>query len=310
MRRLLRIASCTLALAGFVLFTAPARATDIDGPDDCAKPSEDWGDAPECIPAYGPAGPPAQFPTCSGSCGVGTQELFCGPPLSTPPGPTGFVHHTMFPGSPGPFWLGCYLIPGGPLGIDTDPDGKTSNPAGPSSCAPIPTDCAEPAFGTVFGQDECYGDGSDAGITAPLSFVACTGNAVPFNAWYCGPQQQLPVFLNILVDWTGDSDWNDNASCAGACAPEWAVKNVPIALTPGCNALTSPAFPAGPRIGHAWMRISLTFTPVSDDYPWAGSANEPGGLFRDGETEDYPVDIQGATPARLSSWGGIKGIYR
>jgi hypothetical protein len=88
------------------------------------------------------------------------------------------------------------------------------------------------------------------------------------------------------------------------------VKNVPVTLVPGCNALVSPSFRVGPREGGAWMRITLTGTPVTDDFPWAGSASIPAGVFTGGETEDYPVEIipslvsVGDPPRRGGLWMG------
>src|SRR5205823_4970223 len=122
-------------------------------------------------------------------------------PISTPPGPTGFVHHLQAAGSPGNYWLGCYVNAIGPLGIDSEPDGKVNTPpSGISAChAGLPTDCVEPAFpGMAFDQDECYTDGSDAGVTAPPSLSICSSSSVRYFTSNCGQQRQ--VFLNLLVD--------------------------------------------------------------------------------------------------------------
>jgi hypothetical protein len=93
-----------------------------------------------------------------------------------------------------------------------------------------------------------------------------------------------------------DGDWNDNFSpcVAGAgCAHEWAVKNQFIVLTPGCQTHTSPSFLVGPNAGRGWVRITLTSSPVGDDFPWDGSAGPTGdGFFRGGETEDYLAVIR------------------
>jgi hypothetical protein len=105
----------------------------------------------------------------------------------------------------------------------------------------------------------------------------------------------------VIADWNQDGDWNDVARCgvAGAetCAPEWAVKNAQVAVRPGCDSLDTPVFQVGPNTGGSWMRITLTLAPVTDDFPWAGSAVNvlPGGgasgSFAGGETEDYPISI-------------------
>ena len=273
---------------------------------------EDWGDAPEGVAAY-PWGILAHFPTCFGPSAPGTQELECTPPLSTPPGVTGYVTHVATPGDPAHFWLGC-TTPAGLPAVDGESDGKMNNTGAlTSQCATnVSVDCVEPAFGMSFGQDECYGDLVDAGLSGPmLAFARCSVSAVPYTAYNCS-SNPLPVFLNILVDWNQDEDWNDMIMCtqANRCAPEWAVKNAPVILGPGCNWLVSPSFQVGPKEGGSWMRITLTFAPVTDDFPWAGSALVPGGVFSGGETEDYPVEITpslvsvGGAPRRNGLWMG------
>jgi hypothetical protein len=296
----------------------PAFSTDVDPPpvDDCAELRVDFGDAPEGYPAY-PAGAMGKFPTCAGPGPIGTAELFC-PPISTPPGPAGAVIHVSDPTDPSTkFWLGCYTstsVPAVPIGIDSDADGKTASPAaGFSFCGGIATDCIEAAFGTTYDQDECYADGSDAGLMAAPSLVACSPGFVAFDAWACGTVPQ--VFLNILIDYNEDGDWNDNFDCgagptAPICAYEWAVKNHPISLITGCNALISPLFTVGPEPGRGWMRITLSRDPVPDDFPWHGSAGTPTERLAGGETEDYPVFIDEPTSTEGSTWGRVKTLYR
>jgi len=252
---------------------------------------QDFGDAPEEAQAY--PGVPGRFPTCSFPSPPGTWDFVCAP-ISSAPGPqgTGYVKHVSNANDNIQFWLGC-----GDgittLGVDGEPDGKMNDTGGPLSfCNQGPVDCAE-FLGLTWGQDECYGD-LDAGLAGPLlKFRTCTTSTVDFHTYNC--KGQADAFLNILVDMNQDGDWNDNLLCSAAagCAYEWAVKNVPIPLGPGCELHTSPPFLVGPRAGKGWLRITLTRTPVSDDFPWNGSAGPAGdGVFSGGETEDYPVVIR------------------
>jgi hypothetical protein len=152
-------------------------------------------------------------------------------------------------------------------------------------------DCTEFIGPLPFGQDECYGD-SDAGLPSFVSFGRCSTQAVRMNAYNCS-DHNVTVYMNLLVDWNQDGDWNDNPLCFQnkICAPEWAVKNIVVTMVPGCNAIVSPTIQVGPREGDAWMRITLSSDPVPDDFPWNGSAGIPGGALKGGETEDYPVRI-------------------
>ena len=119
--------------------------------------------------------------------------------------------------------------------------------------------------------------------------------------------------LSLSAD-AGDGDWNDSFDCGGPSAPlcsyEWAVKNVPIGLSPGCNTITSPTFVVGPNPSPSWMRITISRDKASDSFPWSGASSSSGSNFRDGETEDYPVQIDDPTPTFKSSWGRVKTIYR
>jgi len=300
----MRLLVCVLAAAPLLL-TQPAAATDVDGPNDCVRQIHDYGDAPETVPAY-PGPVPGNFPTCIAPGGVGTQTFVC-PPISTPPGPTGFVHHAQF-GSPSNYWLGCYANALGPYGIDTEPDGKTNSPAvGISFCSGIPTDCVEGAFGMTFDQDECYADGSDAGVRRP-SLIACRTATITMDISNCNLPRQ--AFLNVCVDFNRDGDWNDNFPCPGACAYEWAIVNVPIAIPPGCLTFVSPPFLVGPQPGPGWMRVSISDDAMPPDYPWNGTVSLPGSVARGGETEDYPVFIDEHIGVAPSTWGNMKTLYR
>jgi hypothetical protein len=129
-------------------------------------------------------------------------------------------------------------------------------------------------------------------------FGACSTQTVTFQAYSCATQNQ-DVFLNILVDWNQDGDWNDNEICPDVklCAPEWAVKNRVIELKSGCGTYSSPVIQVADSLGRAWMRITLTREPVSNDFPWNGSGSAPNFYYPDGETEDYLVQIIPSTVA-------------
>jgi hypothetical protein len=278
--RVMRGLCVTLLLAGSV----PPRGWAA-GP--CSSSYTDFGDAPEDIVAY-PSGVVGRFPTCMKPSPAGTQEIDCGAALSTLPGVTGFVmHHEL--AATGNFWLGCYPGPGG---LDSEPDGKLAlmGIAG-SGCLVGAPDCTESMGGTqTYAQDECFGDGSDAGLVALPNLVACGTSHVDLAAYSCGAT--LKVYLNVLIDWNQDGDWNDNIACnAAACAPEWAVKNAPYMISGGCNPIASPNFRVGPNPGQTWMRLTLSYEPVNDDFPWAGSTTMSSGYLHGGETEDYPLTI-------------------
>jgi len=284
--RVLVLASC---------LASAVHATDVDGPDDCTRPNQDFGDAPEGTAVLAYPGVPGRFPTCIAPGPIGTQNVACVPPISSAPGPAGYVKHNSAVGAP-IYWLGCGAA--APMGIDSETDGKVNNSAilgASSACALIPTDCVEAAFGLSFGQDECYGS-TDAGVLRP-NLRTCKPATVTFTTSNCATAA-LTVYLNILVDMNHDGDWNDNFQCAGACAYEWAVKNATISLPVGCNTLTSPSFLVGPNAGQGWMRVTISNAPVNNDFPWAGSATM-GGL-RGGETEDYPVVIRKPAVAALT----------
>ena len=311
--RFLTFAATTVAL---LLVPFAALATDVDGPD-CNQQRTDYGDAPEGVQAY--PGVAGCFPTCLFAGPAGTQTIACAP-NSTPPGATGFVRHVTV-ATQNAYWLGCAPAGTPPLGIDGEGNGKTNDTgAGFSACAtPIGIDCVEAAFGLSFGQDECAGD-NDAGLSATPSFSTCAPSSFGFEAYSCATVTRQ-VVLNVLVDWNQDGDWNDNYQCPGGCAYEWAVKNVVIVLTPGCNLLTTPVFTSGPNNGSGWLRISISDTPVPDDFPWSGSAGIAGQSLQGGETEDYPVRIGdpgdecppyrdfGDAPEEVQAYPGIAGHF-
>lgn len=272
-----------------VLMLIPAHANaSVAAP--CTLFYHEAGDAPEGFSPY-PGVAVAHFPTCAAAGAPGSQEIECGAAMSTAPGLTGRVKHVAgFDFAP-PFWLGCGASAPALGGIDAESDGKTGPASGGNTCGGS-VDCTElTPWGMSFGQDECLGD-ADAGMDGPIELGACTTTRLRFRATLCELQSGL-AYLNVLVDWNQDGDWNDILSCATSqsCAPEWVVKNALLPLTRGCGAYETPEFAVGPRVGPGWMRITLTADPVADQFPWAGSDGSPNGDFRSGETEDHPVMI-------------------
>jgi hypothetical protein len=314
--RAARLGSTLLLMA--LLSARSATATDRDPSDDCNRPLTDFGDAPEGVRAYPQSAVIGRFPTCLAPGAIGTRDHDCPfAPRSTVPGATGYVEHLHLAGTPA-YWLGCYSGPNGSYGIDGESDGKVNTPSnGASACSAVPTDCVLGGWD----QDECSGDGSDAGAMRDFGgpfalFVDCpfgaTGfeNRVDFRATNCGPPKQ--VYLNVCVDLNHDGDWNDALRCTFAvCAYEWAVKNESVTLPNGCSTNVSPTFVVpGSAFLHTWVRVSLTDEPVPDDYPWNGSAGTATGAFLGGETEDYLADILFIDPVRSSTWGSVKLLYR
>jgi len=268
----------------------------------CTLSYREAGDAPE---GFAPYATPAigHFPTCTTVTGAGTQEIECGVALGSAPGPTGYVSHIAgFDFAP-PFWLGCGAEPPGLGGIDGESEAKSGPGASGNACGGGAVDCVESTpWGLSFGQDECLGD-TDAGVDGPVEFTACATTRLRFRATLCELDSR-PAYLNVLVDWNADGDWNDNLACTATCAPEWAVKNVLFTVTRGCSDYESPDFVVGPHPGPGWMRVTLSADPMHDGFPWAGSVGSPDGLIRSGETEDHPAMIRDAVGVDATETGG------
>ncbi len=296
MRRSLLV---VLASLWILAFASISFAKDVDGLD-CGRIVIDYGDAPEGIPFVGPFGPViGHYPTCLSPGAPGTQELFCAP-RSSPPGPTGYMrNYNTFPSH---YWLGCFDLPSvGLTGIDDDIDGKVGPPGGPSACSGGPTDGDVILPPNSFSQDEDYNDG-DAGLYAGQVLFACSPTPLAFQTANCG--NETVAYLNVLVDLNFDGDWNDNMDCTPTdatvgCLHEWAVKNVPITIGFGCQNHSTPPIYGG-----------LTDEPVANDYPWAGSANQPNGQYAGGETEDYLLYITFPDAVKTRTWGQVKTLYR
>lgn len=316
----MKLVTNLLALGATLCFcslSTPSQARDVDGPNDCTKDHRDFGDAPEVLDAY--PGVPGKFPSCVNLLApAGTIQSAPGcAPRGSVPGATGWVEHVDF-GQPSfqNFWFGCYFNAIGPFGIDAqngENEAKVNSPpAGFAFCATsVLTDCVEVApWGASYDQDECAGDGSDAGLRSGATFVACQLNGVSTDVYYCGTASRN-AFFNVLLDMNSDGDWNDNFRCPAGCAYEWMVKNQAVTLNPGCNVVGAGSLLVGPNRGPGWLRITITSDAVTDDFPWAGSNDAiHGGEFIGGETEDYPAMIDQEVPTWQKTLGGLKAHYR
>lgn len=304
--------SLPAVLAAFVLVgsASASLASDVDGLD-CGRIVIDYGDAPEGLPWIGPHGTvTTHYPTCLAPGAPGTQEAFCAP-RSTAPGPTGYMRN--FNTFPSHYWLGCFDLPNiGLTGIDDDIDGKVGPPGGPSACSGGPTDGDLILPPNSYSQDETYADG-DAGLYPGQILLGCNAQPLRYQTANCG--NETVAYLNVLVDFNFDGDWNDNLDCSGiaggsGCTHEWAVKNMPVSIGFGCQDHFTPPIVGGSAEGDTWLRITLTDGPVDDDFPWAGSANRPDGQYAGGETEDYLIRILFPDPVKPTTWGHVKTLYR
>lgn len=271
-------------------------AFSISGDQPCEDNLYEYGDAPEDALAYPSLGTVGQFPTC-----VGT-------------GSAGFIQHNNFGANLGPMF-----------------DRETEGNAG--SC---------PLFNpNNYDRDECFQDG-DAGllfppaytITGPLGseqVVSCTGQTgslgrtcqtanwgteidLEVHNWMPNHPPYVQGYLNVLIDWNQDGQWNGSSVCPGGAAPEHVLVNfvIPAMYDGTVAALTPPSFLIGPNSGYVWMRCSITEQPVPAN--WDGS-----GTFEDGETEDYLIHVEqdeeealsdlGDAPDSTSTLGGLMTAY-
>jgi hypothetical protein len=272
---------CLLTCLAIVLVPGMIRATDVDGPDGHYD-FYDLDDAPRGIPAY-PDGTIGRFPRVYHVNNYDAWNL----------------------------WLGGYPTNGPINGVvyGVDSDGGQH---------PLPH-CIETAFGMTFPQDECVQDSTDMCLRSPVILNPCEttsfriGYFVRVAGGILGSGCGECAILNILIDFNGDGDFGDVMFCETTqdSIPEWAVKNfrIPLTFSFRVEELDVPAFRVGPRTGPAWMRITLNsgYPSVPDDFAVAGSGEY--GLYG-GETEDYPLVIDGPVPITRTSWGLLKSRYR
>jgi len=247
MRRLLPVILASVLLLGFA---SASFADDVDGLD-CGRIVIDYGDAPEGIPFIGPFGPViAHYPTCLSPGAPGTQELFC-TPLSTPPGPTGYMrNYNTFPSH---YWLGCLDRPTiGLTGIDDDIDGKVGPPGGPSACSGGPTDGDVIQAPNSFSQDESYADG-DAGLYPNQVLLACSGQSLSYQTANCGnettarPSRAQPrATLSVAASRAISRSRRPSASARYATGDSHSADHWSRSVRPSGDRLTETQWPTSP----------------------------------------------------------------
>ena len=217
----------------------------------------EYGDAPDGVLAYPPAGTMGRFPTCTNS--------------------PGFVFHALAGGG---------LMHLGPT-LDTELDGNHAN------CGFTPYDADE--CGPGDGDAGLTQPGSYT-IDATGNYQLCAGSAgatlgAACDAGVWGGNIDLTLensspstgYLHVLADWDHNGLWDGTAvTCpAGGTTTEQVIVNLPVpsGFSGSISALTSQKFLLASE-GYVWFRFSLTDAQVPPDWDGAGS-------FGDGETEDY-----------------------
>jgi len=175
-----------------------------------------------------------------------------------------------------------------------------------------------------YNNDEFISD-SDAGLLMPTVFtvdnmqnIVTTASPVISLGMVCSlanwgsniditlhNNSTLSAYVNVLIDWTMDGNWANDALCT--CGPQPAPEHVLVnfLIPPGyagpLSGLNPPGFQIGPDYGHVWVRLSITERPVIIN--WDGS-----GEFEAGETEDYLLFVSPYTIVPLSNWALFLGI--
>lgn len=135
-------------------------------------------------------------------------------------------------------------------------------------------------------------DEADDGVVVPLSLPDCGWATIDYEVTVV--DANVPLWVNVWLDFNRDGDWDDIVDCPTGPAKEWAVQNQYLFnLTEGQNLITTPAFlSVHPEDAHEeiWMRITLA------EKPWTGGSNPgqrgnggsgPQDKYEIGETEDY-----------------------
>jgi len=248
----------------------------------------EWGDAPEGVVAYPFLAPPVMgwFPTCWGV------------------GPAGsFIWHAP---------VGLAHFPGLPPTVDFEWEGNAG------ACPVFPPYDADECFmidgGLLF--PDAYTIGA-AGFVLPcpqstpmvLGFtctVATWGIDIDIMVVNARPDS---AYVNVLIDFDQSGTWGGAPICPTGPAPEHVLVNFPVPAGYGVphgaplSGLGPPPFLIGPEDEWVWSRFTVSDQPVP--LPWDGS-----GIFQDGETEDYLIEIIWLNPVEQKTWGCIKSLYR
>jgi len=249
-----RFVFCYLALLLAGLATTQAHTTD-------------YGDAPEGALAYPESGVVGAFPTC---VSVGAADTY--------------IRHT----NQFAYWGTT---------VDSEQDGNAG------SCS---------AFNpNSYNRDEGFDD-TDAGLLTPAAYtiwgsvgservVPCTTSAGALgftcNEAFWGPNIDMLVtnldpanskYVNVLIDWNQDGSWGGSVACGVNSVSEHVLINhpVPAGFSGTLSFLNPPGFRIGPNAGFVWVRFSITDVTVASG-SWTGS-----GIFNDGESEDYLLEVQ------------------
>ena len=237
----------------------------------------EWGDAPEGALAYPSLAVIGSFPTCLNVA------------------MSGFIWHS--PATPWAFF---------------GPSHEMENEGNASLCASF----------NPYDADECWQDG-DAGLLFPPAYTIVNSAVVPcVHDGYLGPActnaqwganldifvtNTMPVvgYVNVLMDWDQNGVWAGSSNCPGGATSEHVLVDfvVPVGYAGPLSGLAPPGFLIGPNAGFVWTRFTITEAPVGAG--WIGS-----GVFEDGETEDYLLQIEDGVPSEDFNWGSVKNLYR
>ena len=157
------------------------------------------------------------------------------------------------------------------------------------------------------------GDGYDDGLEEIPSRRHCHYERLRYTVTALEGAPAL-AYLNVWLDWDRDGAWGAVPQCDGVPAPEWAVRNLAVALPgPGVYSRSTPAFLVFNMDSamEMWIRITISNVPADPEKSHDGSGPPEG--YAMGETEDYllpgipiptgtPSPTNTPTPSRTVTW--------